>query len=69
MIIWLASYPKSGNTWIRTIVNEILYINNYTHNVFNNTSKNISQFPSFEDFEDNLDFTFDSSLNTITFLN
>ncbi|MBT4987721.1 MAG: hypothetical protein HOM87_07955 [Proteobacteria bacterium] len=63
MIIWLASYPKSGNTWIRTIVNELLYINNYTHNVFNNTSKNIRQFPSFEDFEDNLDFTFEERTN------
>lgn len=23
-VIWLASYPKSGNTWVRTIINEIL---------------------------------------------
>ena len=25
MIIWLASYPKSGNTWIRSIVNQIIH--------------------------------------------
>tara|TARA_Y100000768_G_C23920685_1_gene654776 strand:+ start:161 stop:1000 length:840 start_codon:yes stop_codon:yes gene_type:complete len=25
MIIWLASYPKSGNTWLRTIISQILY--------------------------------------------
>lgn len=24
MIIWIASYPKSGNTWVRTIVNQII---------------------------------------------
>ena len=25
MIIWLASYPKSGNTWLRTILNQLLF--------------------------------------------
>ena len=25
MIIWLASYPKSGNTWIRIFLTSILY--------------------------------------------
>ena len=25
MIIWLASYPKSGNTWVRSIISSILY--------------------------------------------
>ena len=25
MIIWLASYPKSGNTWIRSFINSILF--------------------------------------------
>lgn len=24
MIIWIASYPKSGNTWVRTIINQII---------------------------------------------
>ena len=24
MIIWLASYPKSGNTWVRAILSQIL---------------------------------------------
>ena len=28
MIIWLASYPKSGNTWIRSIVSALLYTDN-----------------------------------------
>ena len=25
MIIWLASYPKSGNTWVRSIITLLLY--------------------------------------------
>jgi hypothetical protein len=28
MIIWLASYPKSGNTWIRSFLYTLLYSNN-----------------------------------------
>ena len=25
MIIWLASYPKSGNTWLRSIISSLIY--------------------------------------------
>ena len=25
MIIWLASYPRSGNTWIRALLSNYLY--------------------------------------------
>ena len=25
MIIWLASYPKSGNTWLRALLSSYLY--------------------------------------------
>ena len=25
MIIWIASYPKSGNTWVRTIINQVIF--------------------------------------------
>ena len=57
MIIWLASYPKSGNTWVRTIINELLYTNNNSDDVFNNASKNIRQFPAYSDFEDSTEFT------------
>tara|TARA_X000000950_G_C13909412_1_gene658332 strand:+ start:81 stop:272 length:192 start_codon:yes stop_codon:yes gene_type:complete len=35
MIIWLASYPKSGNTWVRTIIGQIL-----NNNFFNLGKKN-----------------------------
>ena len=57
MIIWLASYPKSGNTWVRTIINELLYTNNNLDNIFNNASKNIRQFPAYSDFKDSFEFT------------
>ena len=25
MIIWLASYPKSGNTWVRSFLNSLIF--------------------------------------------
>ena len=25
MIVWLASYPKSGNTWVRSFLSAYLY--------------------------------------------
>ena len=28
MIIWLASYPKSGNTWVRSFLSSLLYDEN-----------------------------------------
>ena len=31
-IIWIASYPKSGNTWIRAIVSTLLYSSNGNFN-------------------------------------
>ena len=27
MILWIASYPKSGNTWIRAFISTYLYSN------------------------------------------
>ena len=24
-IVWIASYPKSGNTWVRTLVASLIY--------------------------------------------
>tara|TARA_B100000424_G_C22874934_1_gene465870 strand:+ start:55 stop:894 length:840 start_codon:yes stop_codon:yes gene_type:complete len=54
MIIWLASYPKSGNTWLRSIIASLLYTND---GVFDfSLIKKIKQFPSrktFKDFTEN----------------
>jgi len=55
MIIWLASYPKSGNTWVRSFITSLLYSKDGT-NDFSNLN-NIKQFPSrsqFKNFVDNL---------------
>ena len=43
MIIWLASYPKSGNTWVRSIIASLLYSNDGNFNF--DLIKNIKQFP------------------------
>ena len=46
MIIWLASYPKSGNTWVRSMISALIYSNN---GLFNFDLLNyIKQFPSKE---------------------
>ena len=50
MIIWLASYPKSGNTWMRAIISALIHSKN---GVFNfNLLKQIKQFPEKKYFKD-----------------
>ena len=49
MILWLASYPKSGNTWVRTILAQIIY-NNFDSEKVIETSKKIRLYPSKKDF-------------------
>ena len=39
MIIWIASYPKSGNTWIRSFLSTYLY-SNEENQVFQNLNIN-----------------------------
>ena len=56
MIFWLASYPKSGNTWVRSLLSTYLYAKNVTNDdVFLNL-KNIKKFPSKPQFKDLLNF-------------
>ena len=43
MIIWLASYPKSGNTWVRSIISSLIYSQDGDFNF--NLLKKIKQFP------------------------
>ena len=50
MIIWIASYPKSGNTWLR------LFLESYFSNIKNNFK--FGGFPDPEDYKKiNLDYT------------
>ena len=51
MIIWLASYPKSGNTWLRTIISQLLYKNLNYEEVLDESRK-IRLYPSKIDFLD-----------------
>ena len=49
MIIWIASYPKSGNTWVRSLLSAYLYSND---GIFNfDLLKKINQFPSKQYFK------------------
>ncbi len=49
MIIWIASYPKSGNTWVRSLLSAYLYSDD---GIFNfDLLKKIQQFPSEKYFE------------------
>lgn len=58
MIIWLASYPKSGNTWLRSLIASYFYSKsgNFDFDLLNN----IDQFPSAQFFE-----RYDHSFSTI----
>ena len=44
MIIWIASYPKSGNTWVRSLLSTYLYSKDGNFNF--NLLKKILKFPS-----------------------
>ena len=48
MIIWLASYPKSGNTWVRLFIDALL---NNKKNKIDINNINIRQFPLRSDFK------------------
>ena len=54
MIFWIASYPKSGNTWLRTLISAYYYSKD---GIFNQSIlKNIGQFPEKRHF---VDFNYD----------
>ena len=42
MIIWIASYPKSGNTWMRALLSTYLYCEDEKFDF-----KNLSKIPNF----------------------
>ena len=62
MIFWIASYPKSGNTWLRTLISSYYYSDDgvYSENII----KKIGQFPEkmhFTDFKYNQNIVTDTS--------
>ena len=49
MIFWIASYPKSGNTWLRTLISSYYYSENGVYS--QKLIKLIGQFPEKRHFE------------------
>ena len=49
MIIWIASYPKSGNTWLRTLISSYYYSKDGTFH--SDLIQQIGQFPEKRHFE------------------
>ena len=49
MIIWVASYPKSGNTLVRSILSSLIYSEDGNFNF--NLLKKIDQYPQNHHFE------------------
>ena len=50
MIIWIASYPKSGNTWIRSIISSLIYSDDGLFDF--SYIKKIKQFPQKKFFQE-----------------
>ena len=57
MIFWIASYPKSGNTWLRALLSSYYYSDNGFFQ--QNLLENIKQFPEKKYFTD---FSYNQSL-------
>ena len=57
MIFWIASYPKSGNTWLRTLISSYYYSKDGDFK--QDLIKNIGQFPEKRHFES---FAYDSKI-------
>ena len=61
MIFWIASYPKSGNTWLRSLLSSYFYSRD---GIFNqNLLEIIAHFPERSHF---VDFNYDSKVVTDT---
>ena len=61
MIFWIASYPKSGNTWLRTLISSYYYTKDGIYN--DNIIKKIGQFPEKRHFTE---FGYDQKIVTDT---
>ena len=61
MIFWIASYPKSGNTWLRALISSYYYTKDGFFN--NSILKKIEQFPEKKHF---VDFNYNKNIVTDT---
>ena len=62
MIFWIASYPKNGNTWLRSLLSAYYFTKNGNF-INDKILKNIPQFPEKKYFTN---FNYDKSLPTST---
>ena len=62
MIIWLASYPKSGNTWLRSLLASYYFSKDGDFNF--NLLRNIDKFPSYNHFKNYNKFFFEPTDTT-----
>ena len=44
MIFWIASYPKSGNTWLRTLISSYYYSEDGIYSNSFSTEKNYLEY-------------------------
>ena len=63
MIIWIASYPKCGNTWVRSLLSAYYFSKDGEFNF--DLLKNIKQFPSIDFFQKKIDSIEEASANWI----
>ena len=61
MIFWIASYPKSGNTWLRALLSSYFYSEDGTFQ--QDLLRNIAQFPEKIHFSE---FNYDAKIVTDT---
>ena len=73
MIIWISSYPKSGNTWVRAFVASLLYDENGINDL--SQLKKIKQFPTrklfkhlMDDFQ-NIEKIYENWINVQDYIN
>ena len=52
MIVWIASFPKSGNTWLRAFLCSYLYMNPDDNSFDFGLFKKILRFPNSKQYED-----------------
>ena len=64
MIIWLASYPKSGNTWIRSFLGSLLF--NEQDEINFKSLSNIPQYPLRSHFNNLVNKNNIDDLNTVS---
>ena len=65
MIIWLSSYPKNGNTWLRSLISAYYYTNDGLF-LGDKHLQNIQQFPT-KKFLENFDYNLEIPGDTIKY--